>query len=155
MLVASVKSKKKLCHSRHCVYAQKIRHIDRIKFESYAQAKQNGFIFGVCCIHHRTYADEVKAEVADLCPKYGLDCRFDDRRVFIRSRYSQWYFDITGEYIRLMHENANRAYRSKGDYHCQFKRKISISELIMYIAAHERKKYETVPRIFTLLEKFS
>ena len=83
----------------------------------------------------------LREEIITLCKAKDFSCRFLHQSVIVTTDLSDWCFDYHQSKITLYHESTTKINFATGNYaksHVQFRnRKISISEVIEYIASHE------------------
>lgn len=76
------------------------------------------------------------------CQKRGMICTFSHGFIHIQSKFESWKFEPTNGKITLYHKNSiSRKGKDYMDYHIQFRKWISIKDLITYIDEHARAKY--------------
>ena len=88
----------------------------------------------------------LRQEITRLCSGHGFRCRFLYQSVIITTDLSDWCFDYHQPKITLYHESTVPIHFPTGDYarsHLQFRdRKMTLPEVIDYIAAHEQWRRE-------------
>ena len=85
---------------------------------------------------------ELKRSIVDQCARYGFRCRFLYQSVIITTPLADWCFDYHQSKKTLYHESTVKINFETGKpckSHCQFRnKKRKVSEVIDYIAAHEK-----------------
>ena len=88
-----------------------------------------------------------REEIMTLCEREGFSCRFLHQSVIVTTKLSDWCFDYHQSRITLYHESTTKINFSTGNYakaHIQFRnRKMTISEVIDYIADHDNWRKES------------
>lgn len=83
----------------------------------------------------------LRQSIAEQCAELGFQHRFLYQSVIITTPLSDWCFDYHQSRITLYHESTIKINFATGDYakaHTQFQnRKMTPSEVIAYIAAHD------------------
>lgn len=87
--------------------------------------------------------------IINRCADYGFDCRFLYESVIITTPISSWQFGYHESRKTLRHENSiHKVNFETGNYvktHEQFRdRKMSCTEIIDYIAAHDKWRQEQI-----------
>lgn len=79
--------------------------------------------------------DETLILYQKLCFQYGYSVYQMFNRLYIKTRYEQWYIQKSNDWITLYHKNQNDC--KKDSYHKQFCKKINDKDTIDYIHNHE------------------
>lgn len=89
---------------------------------------------------------QLQEHIRQKCSEYGFTCRFYLESVIIITPVASWQFAYHEKMKTLRHESTVKVNFDTGDpaaMHYQFRnRKISVDEVIDYIAAHDGKKHK-------------
>ena len=80
---------------------------------------------------------QLQESIVRKCESYGLSCRFLYRLVIITTPVSSWQFDYHESTVKINFQTGDPA-----KVHVQFSKKMSINEVIDYIAAHDKWKQD-------------
>ena len=96
--------------------------------------------------HARQEEQALRQSILERCEYHGFQCRFLYESVIITTPASSWQFDYHKSRKTLRHESTIKVNLETGDYaktHEQFRnRKMSCTEVIDYIAAHDNWRQE-------------
>lgn len=79
------------------------------------------------------------ADIQKFCDQYGYECSSDFGIVTVKTQFEYWKFEESSNpkaKVKLLHRG-----RMGEDYHLQFRRSISPSDLVLYIHQHETAKF--------------
>ena len=82
---------------------------------------------------------QLQESIVRKCESYGFFCRFLYRLVIITTPVSSWQFDYHESRKTLLHDFQTG---DPAKVHVQFSKKMSINEVIDYIAAHDKWKQD-------------
>ena len=89
----------------------------------------------------------LRQEILKMCSEKDFSCRFLYKSVIITTPLADWAFDYHLPKKTLYHESTVKINFTTGDYakaHVQFRdKKMTVSEVIEYIAAHDAAKQRT------------
>lgn len=89
---------------------------------------------------------QLQEHIRQKCAEYGFTCRFYLESVIIITPVASWQFAYHKKLKTLRHESTVKVNFDTGDpaaMHYQFRnRKITIDEVIDYIAMHDNKKHK-------------
>lgn len=97
-------------------------------------------------LRRKQQEEDLRASIAEQCAAHGFQCRFLYQSVIVTTELADWCFDYHQPRITLYHESTVKRNFETGNFakaHVQFSaRKISPSDVIDYIAAHDAWRSE-------------
>lgn len=85
--------------------------------------------------------EDICERARKMCKSYGLQCIIKSNRIYVKTIFDSWYFDVRCGKTCLMHKGVAAPSTINDGYHVQFKAKLEVEDIITYIKEHTEAKY--------------
>lgn len=89
----------------------------------------------------KEYFDEISSRAKKACEEKGLTCIIKTNRIYVKTIFDSWYFDVRRGKTCLMHKGVSTPSPFNDGYHVQFREQIEVEDIITYISEHTASKY--------------